>query len=57
MVFKDDRLPRSEVGALDQAAPLQGWDLPGEFATLHRLLEARMGKKGKRRIRPGSAAP
>ena len=27
---------------------MQGWDLPGEFATLHRLLEARMGKKGKR---------
>jgi hypothetical protein len=37
-----------KAGALDQAAPLQGWDLPGEFATLHRLLEARMGKKGKR---------
>ena len=43
-------LPQLEqkVGALDQAAPLKGWDLPGEFATLHRLLEARMGKKGKR---------
>ena len=27
---------------------LQGWDLPDEFATLRRLLEARMGKKGKR---------
>jgi len=37
-----------KVGALDQAAPLQGWDLPDAFATLHRLLEARMGKKGKR---------
>ena len=37
-----------KVGALDQAAPLNGWDLPDEFATLHRLLEARMGKKGKR---------
>jgi transposase len=37
-----------KVGALDQAAPLKGWDLPDEFATLHRLLEARMGKKGKR---------
>jgi len=37
-----------KVGALDQAAPLQGWDLPDDFATLHRLLEARMGKKGKR---------
>src|ERR1035437_7773170 len=34
--------------ALDQAAPLVGWDLPTEFATLRRLLEARMGKSGKR---------
>ena len=41
-------LLEQKVGALDQAAPLQGWDLPGVFATLHRLLEARMGKKGKR---------
>jgi transposase len=37
-----------KVGALDQAAPLQGWDLPEAFATLRRLLEARMGKAGKR---------
>ena len=41
-------LLEQKVGALDQAAPLQGWDLPDEFATLRRLLEARMGKKGKR---------
>jgi len=41
-------LLEQKVGALDQAAPLKGWDLPDEFATLHRLLEARMGKKGKR---------
>ena len=41
-------LLEQKVGALDQAAPLQGWELPDEFATLHRLLEARMGKKGKR---------
>jgi len=41
-------LLEQKVGALDQAAPLNGWDLPDEFATLHRLLEARMGKKGKR---------
>ncbi len=27
-------LLEQKVGALDQAAPLQGWDLPGEFATL-----------------------
>ena len=33
---------------LDQAAPLAGWDLPEAFITLRRLLEARMGKAGKR---------
>ena len=37
-----------KTGALDQAAPLQGWYLPEAFATLRRLLEARMGKAGKR---------
>ncbi len=37
-----------KIGALDQAAPLVGWQLPEEFATLRRLLEARMGKPGKR---------
>ena len=36
------------MGALDQAAPLAGWELPQHFDTLHRLLESRMGKKGKR---------
>lgn len=41
-------LLEKKVGALDQAAPLKGWDLPTEFVTLHRLLESRMGKKGKR---------
>ena len=41
-------LLEKKIGALDQAAPLQGWDLPEAFATLRRLLEARMGKKGKR---------
>jgi hypothetical protein len=41
-------LLEQKVGALDQAAPLKGWDLPKEFATLHRLLETRMGRKGKR---------
>jgi len=34
--------------ALDQAAPLAGWDLPEGFTQLRRLLEARLGKKGKR---------
>ena len=37
-----------KIGALDQAAPLRGWALPQAFATLRRLLEARMGKAGKR---------
>jgi transposase len=34
--------------ALDQAAPLAEWDLPPEFATLRRLMEARMSKMGRR---------
>ena len=37
-----------KINALDQAAPLSRWKLPDEFATLRRLLEARMGKPGKR---------
>ena len=36
-----------KTGALDQAAPLAGWDLPEEFGTLRRLLESRMGRRGK----------
>jgi len=34
--------------ALDQAAPLAGWDLPPCFAILRRLLEARLKKHGGR---------
>jgi transposase len=41
-------LLEQKVGALDQAAPLQGWDLPAEFATLRRLLEARLSPKNRR---------
>ena len=41
-------LIEQKIGALDQAAPLQGWHLPEVFAILRRLLEARMGKAGKR---------
>ena len=37
-----------KTAALDQAAPLQAWNLPDEFATLRRLLEARLGRRGKR---------
>lgn len=40
-------LLEQKVGALDQAAPLQGWDLPPEFATLRRLLEARLSQKNR----------
>ena len=35
-------------GALDQAAPLAGWELPDAFATLRRLMEARSGRAGRR---------
>jgi len=42
------RLIERKIMAFDQAAPLQGWDLPEAFATLQRLLEARQGKAGKR---------
>jgi len=41
-------LIEQKTNALDQAAPLADWKLPAEFATMRRLLEARMGKKGKR---------
>jgi hypothetical protein len=41
-------LIEQKINALDQAAPLAGWQLPEAFATLRRLLEARMGKAGKR---------
>ena len=34
--------------ALDQAAPLAGWQLPECFAQLRRLLEARLRKHGSR---------
>ncbi len=41
-------LVEQKINALDQAAPLAGWDLPPEFATLRRLMEARMIKAGRR---------
>jgi transposase len=41
-------LIEQKANALDQAAPLADWELPKAFATLRRLMEARMGKKGKR---------
>ena len=41
-------LLEQKINALDQAAPLQGWELPEEFATLRRLIEARMNWHGRR---------
>lgn len=41
-------LLEKKIGALDQAAPLVEWDLPAEFQTMRRLMEARMIKAGRR---------
>ena len=41
-------LLEKKTGALDQAAPLAGWDLPEEYGKLRRLQESRMGRPGKR---------
>jgi hypothetical protein len=41
-------LIETKPNALDQAAPLQGWQLPEVFQHLRHLLEARMGNRGKR---------
>jgi hypothetical protein len=41
-------LLEQKPGALDQAAPLQSWTLPEGFQRMRRLLEARMGDRGKR---------
>jgi hypothetical protein len=41
-------LLEQKTNALDQAAPLVGWELPEGFAQLRRLLEARLSKRGKR---------
>jgi len=41
-------LLEQKTRALDQAAPLVGWQLPECFATLRRLLEARLKKHGSR---------
>ena len=41
-------LLEQKARALDQAAPLVGWELPECFAHLRRLLEARLKKNGRR---------
>ena len=41
-------LLEQKTNALDQAAPLEGWELPEEFVELRRQMEARLGKRGRR---------
>jgi transposase len=41
-------LLEQKTNALDQAAPLQGWQLPEEFLELRRQMEGRLGKRGRR---------
>jgi len=41
-------LLEKQTGALDQAAPLVGWELPPEFQTLRRLMEERLLSAGRR---------
>ena len=41
-------LLEQKTNALDQAAPLQGWQLPEEFTELRRQMEARLAKRGRR---------
>jgi len=41
-------LLEQKTNALDQAAPLVGWNLPEEFGQMRRLMEGRLGKRGRR---------
>jgi hypothetical protein len=41
-------LLEQKTNALDQAAPLAGWELPEEFSELRRQMEGRLGKRGRR---------
>jgi transposase len=41
-------LLEQKTTALDQAAPLEGWELPEGFGQLRPLMEVRLGRKGKR---------
>ena len=40
-------LLEQKTNALDQAAPLQAWQLPKEFTELRRQMEVRLGKRGR----------
>jgi hypothetical protein len=37
-----------KTNALDQAAAMEGWQLPEEFAEMRRQMEARLGERGRR---------
>ena len=50
-------LLEQKVGALDQAAPLQGWDPARGVCHPAPAAGSAHGKEGQARIRPGSAAP
>jgi transposase len=41
-------LLEQKTNALDEAAPLQSWQLPEEFLELRRQMEGRLGKRGRR---------
>jgi transposase len=41
-------LLEQKTNALDQAAPLEGWQLPAEFPELRWQMEGRLGKRGRR---------
>lgn len=51
MIFNplhDLALLEQKSNALDQAAPLEGWQLPAELSELRRRMEARLDKRGRR---------
>ena len=49
-------LLEQKIGALDQAAPLVGWDLPEEFAVAASPDRGPHGQARQTRVRPGPAA-
>jgi hypothetical protein len=50
-------LIEQKINALDQAAPLWGWELPEAFATLQRLMEASRACASSPARQPASPAP
>ena len=50
-------LLEQKTGALDQAAPLQGWELPQEFGAMRRLPGVPHGPQRQAGVRPGAETP